>query len=302
MASETTRSNESGFSLVELLIAMAITAGMSAVVFNLFLQNQNIFQDQNLIIEMQQSARAIASMMADEIRRASQGVPAYASSMDTSSPDDSVQVFLTGTDADTIVFRSGIDNGIARVTTATPMTFTNGTQATISLDDVSAIDDIVGNETDRFLYLWGELDITWTWVRAQIDSIDTVSDTITITPDDIAAGGGTFPATPNIFAEQVLVYRLDSGNIQRGEAGDMTDQLDPDLTYTSVGNNFTGLSFTYYDADGNVVTIADLDDRASVRRVDFTLRAETSQALPSTGNMGTFEVTLTVFPRNVMLY
>ena len=79
------RRYRSGFSLLELSIAMAITVGMGAVVFTLLFQNQNLFRDRNLTIEMQQSARAVASMMADEIRMAGQGVPAFAASMDTTA-------------------------------------------------------------------------------------------------------------------------------------------------------------------------------------------------------------------------
>src|SRR5438094_5353534 len=67
-----------GFSLIELLMAMTITVGIGLTVFQLFHRNERVFWDQNLIIEMQQNARAVASQIAEEIRMAGQGVPVYA--------------------------------------------------------------------------------------------------------------------------------------------------------------------------------------------------------------------------------
>lgn len=284
------------------MIAMAITAGMAAIVFNLFLQNQNVFRDQNLILEMQQSARAIASMMADELRMAGQGVPTYAGSMDTASNDESIQTFLNGTNASTIIFRAGISNGAAIVDETPPLTFVDSTSAMIDVDDVSVIASLVGANTDRFVFLWGETELSWTWVRAKIDAINTGADRITMTPSAISANGGTFPGLPNLYLEEALGYRISSGNIQRGESGDFTTQTAPVMTWTTIGENFTDLTFTYYDGDDNVIVVSSVDDRADIRRVDFTLAARTSAELPSTGNFGTFEITMTVFPRNVLLY
>ena len=290
-----------GFTLIELMIAMAITAGMSAIVFNLFLQNQNVFRDQNLVIEMQQSVRAVASMMADEIRMAGQGVPTYAGSMDTTSNAESIQTLLNGTDDSTIVFRAGVEVGIGTIT-GFPVTFSVGTSTTVTVSDVTAIHDVIGSNTNRYVFVWGQTATSWSWVRSRVSAINTGTNVITMTPGAIGVADGTFPDTPNIYAEEALGYRLSSGNIQRGTSGDFTTQTAPVMTYSTVGENFTALAFSYFDADGNAVTITDVDDRASVRRVEFRLVAQTSQDLPSTGERRTFEITMTVYPRNVSLY
>ena len=80
-----------GFSLIELLMAMAITMGIGMVVFQLFYQNERVFRDQNLIVEMQQNARAVASQISEEIRMAGQGVPVYAATFD-SAPSEARNV------------------------------------------------------------------------------------------------------------------------------------------------------------------------------------------------------------------
>ena len=295
------RRHHSGFSLLELSIAMAITVGMGAVVFTLLFQNQNLFRDRNLTIEMQQSARAVASMMADEIRMAGQGVPAFAASMDTTAVE-SVQTFLNGTDAGTIVFRAGIRNGTAAITSPPPLAYMVQTPTTVAVDDVDAISRIVGENTDRFVFLWGQTAGSWTWVRARIDAIDRRADIVALTPVAIAGGGGRFPRVPNIQAEEALAYRLNSGNIQRATSGAFTTPTAPALRYATVGGNFTALSFVYRDISNNVVTVTNLDDRAAIRRVDFTLAAQTAEALPSTGDFGTFQIEMTVYPRNIQLY
>ena len=75
--------SRSGFSLVELMFAMTITLGIGLIVFQMFLQNENVFRDQTSLLEMQQSARAVASMIADDVRLAGQGVPVYAAAQDS---------------------------------------------------------------------------------------------------------------------------------------------------------------------------------------------------------------------------
>lgn len=294
--------HDRGFSLVELMIAMVITAGMAAIVFNLFLQNSNIFRDQNLVIEMQQSARAMASLIADELRMAGQGVPVYASIMDPTVTSESVQTFLNGTGANTVLFRAGIHNGTALVVSALPVTLPVGTPAGIMVDDVSVISGLVGGNNDRFVYVWGQTALSWTWVRARVGVVDDVNDALTVVAADVAAAGDSFPTTPRIYLEEAIGYQLSGTDLQRGSSGDFTTQTAPVMTYNTVGENFTSLSFTYYDDTDSVVTVAGINDRAQIRRVDFTLAARTAEQLPSTGQFGTFEITLTVRPRNVQLY
>ena len=76
-----------GFSLVELLAALTVTLIVSLAVFELFYSNERIFRDQNMVIEMQQTARAAASQLADELRMAGQGVPVYASTFDNADSE-----------------------------------------------------------------------------------------------------------------------------------------------------------------------------------------------------------------------
>ena len=82
-----------GFSLVELLIAFPIVLTAGMMTFQLFRENERVIRDQNLIMEMQQTARVVASQIADEVRMAGQGVPLYASRFD-STASEGVAVIL----------------------------------------------------------------------------------------------------------------------------------------------------------------------------------------------------------------
>ncbi len=137
-----------GFSLVELMFGMTITLGMGMVVFQMFIQNQQVFSDQNLVLEMQQSARAIASMISDELRMAGQGVPIYAASQDDSGIEE-IQTFLDGTDTSTLRFRAGVRNAFSTVTT--PLVYTASTAALVTVAEVAAISTIVGTNSNRFV-------------------------------------------------------------------------------------------------------------------------------------------------------
>lgn len=290
-----------GFSLLELMISMMITLIIGLAVFQLFAQNESVFRDQNLVLDMQQGARAVASMMADELRMAGQGVPVYAASLDA-TPQEAAQTFLNGTGATTVVFRAGVRNGVATLDETPPLNFTVGTASSIDVDDVGAVSAIVGDNTDRFLYLWGPTGDLWTWVRAEVDSINTGTDTITLTPQQTATAGGGFDSIPSLSVEEAIAYRINGTSIQRATSGDFTTLTAPALTYSTIGDNFSALTFTYYDASDNIVTPSTLAARSTIVRVDIRLVARTAEELPSTGEYDTYAIEMTVYPRNAAIY
>src|SRR5437016_3471554 len=96
-----------GFSLIEMLLALMIGLLLSSMMFQLFHQNERVVRDQTLIMEMQQTARVVASQIADEIRMAGQGVPHYAASFDP-APSEAAAVILDSSNASRIEFRAGL--------------------------------------------------------------------------------------------------------------------------------------------------------------------------------------------------
>src|ERR1051326_6134081 len=112
-------------SLIELLIALLVTLTIGLMCFQLFHQNERVIRDQNLITEMQQTARVVMSQIADEVRMAGQGVPVYASTFDT-APSEATAAFLGTSTSSRIDFRAGLSNIETAITTPGPIDLTMG--------------------------------------------------------------------------------------------------------------------------------------------------------------------------------
>src|SRR3954447_3645897 len=121
-----------GFSLVELLVAMLVTTLIAGMMFQLFHQNERVTRDQTLIMEMQQTARVVASQIADEIRMAGQGVPLSASRFDTAA-SEAVAVIFPSSTSTRIDFRAGLSNAETAVTSVAPIEFNLGVSRAVSV-------------------------------------------------------------------------------------------------------------------------------------------------------------------------
>src|SRR5262249_49862978 len=137
-----------GFSLIELLIALSVALGLSAMMFQLFHQNERVLRDQTLIMEMQQTARVVASQIADEIRMAGQGIPLYATGFDTVASEAAV-VILGSSNTNRIDFRAGLSNVETATVGSGPTDFNIGVSRSVSV--VSGAGFGVG----KFVYISG---------------------------------------------------------------------------------------------------------------------------------------------------
>ena len=285
----------SGFSLVELILAMSITLVIGMAVFEIFLQSVRVFEDQGRIMEMRQSTRAVASMIAADLQRAGQGVPLYSAAQDLSIAE-AVQTFLDGTDADNLRFRAGIRN--VTTTVSVPLAYSGTT--VVSVADVSRVWDIVGTDANLFVYLWGPAGNTWTWIRGEVSAINTGAQQLSVTLSHNSGQGTTFSGRPRLVLEEGISYRLDRGSVLRGMTTDFSSLTAPTFTEQSVGTRFTELSFSYYDASGSQISPTTLALRSAIRRVGITVGAETLEEL-STSAVDNYAITLSVYPRNLAI-
>jgi hypothetical protein len=145
-----------------------------------------------MVMEMQQSVRAVASMIADDVRLAVQGIPVAA--QDTTTVE-AVQVFLDGTDSDDLRFCAGVRNAATTVTT--PLVY-HGT-TTVTLADVSGINSIVGTDSDYFVYLWGPTANSSTWLRGEVSNINTGNDQFDMALAQNSGQGAIFASPPAWF-------------------------------------------------------------------------------------------------------
>ena len=288
------RKQSPGFSLIELLIALLVVLCIGMMTFELFHENARVIRDQNLIMEMQQTARIVMSQIAEDIRMAGQGVPMYASSFDL-APSEPAIAFLGTSTSSRIDFRAGLSNVETVVTNPPPINLTIGSSQTLNIADST------GLSTGKFVYLWGPTTSGWTWVRAQLSSVTTTR--ITCIPQQTGSQNTPVQLTgaPTVYLEEAISIFLSGGSVRRTTATAFSNPASPTWGPSNeIGANFTDLTFTYYDVNGNTVTPNTLSNRAAIARVDVSLTVQGAGAL-STGIIPRYSLALRTIPRNVRI-
>ena len=288
-----TQSNN-GFSLAELVIALALTSGLCTMMFQLFHQNERVIRDQTLIVEMQQTARVVAAQIADEIRMAGQGVPVYAASFDA-VPSEAAAVILGSSTASRIDFRAGLSN--IETSASGFVDLTLGNSSTLFLANTS------GFAVGKFAYVFGpSTNSCWPWVRAELTAVS--SSLVTLMPRNTGTANTTiqFGAPPTVALEEAVSIYLSGGSVRRAMASSFTNPASPAWgPANEIGKNFTVLSFTYYDAAGNLVEPSSLANRISIARIDIQLTVETATPLTN-GTRPTYSLALRTIPRNAQTH
>jgi Tfp pilus assembly protein PilW len=287
-----------GFSLIEVMMALGITLGIGLIVFQLFRQNERVFRDQNLVIEMQQTARAVASQIADEVRMAGEGVPVYPSRFDSLAQEGAAVVLASSTN-NRIDFRAGLSLVETSVTTPVPLDCTLGLSRTLTVADGSSFLNALGTTTPsgKFVYIWGPANNQmWTWVRAELTRIN--GNTLTLTPRQ-GRVSSVFTRAPTLTLEEAVSFYLSGTNVRRATAADMTNLASPAWSAANdIGRNVTSLTFTYYDENNTPIDPGSLTNRFSIMRVDVRLVAQTSDAL-SDGSRPSHTLSFRTIPRNL---
>ncbi len=280
------------------MMALGITLGIGLIVFQLFRQNERVFRDQNLVIEMQQTARAVASQIADEVRMAGEGVPVYASRFDSLAQEGAAVVLASSTN-NRIDFRAGLSLVETSVTTPVPLDCTLGLSRTLTVADGSSFLNALGTTTPsgKFVYIWGPANNQmWTWVRAELTRIN--GNTLTLTPRQ-GRVSSVFTRAPTLTLEEAVSFYLSGTNVRRATAADMTNLASPAWSASNdIGRNVTSLTFTYYDENNTPIDPGSLTNRFSIMRVDVRLVAQTSDAL-SDGSRPSHTLSFRTIPRNL---
>jgi hypothetical protein len=313
--------NAKGALLVELMVVLAITTFIGLVVFHLFQQNEKVFRDQNLILEMQQNTRAVAAQIADEIRMAGQGVPVYSSTFDTTM-DEATAAVLRGSDATHLYFRAGVTAIEASVTSPTPFDFILGTPVTITVSNSRIFSSLLGTTptAGRFVFVWGPCaHEIWGWVRAEVTLIANATNSITLIPrqagtacrhaglDGISPDDDDliqFTAAQSISMEELISFQFDSGSVKRSTVSNASDLMSPSWgAAAEIGQNFAALRFRYYTKEDIEVPapVNTLAARLSIARIDVHLVGETADTLP-TGTRHRLALGLRAIPRNLRIH
>ena len=252
--------------------------------FQLFLQNERVFRDENLITEMQQGARATIAQAVGDIRRAGQGVPLYAATFDSGLKESAVAI-LPGSTASRINFRAGLAPAECVVVAPSSASFAIGQSAALTVSDANGLYDAVGGSpSGRFVFIWGPLDALQAgWIRASIQSITPSTRLVQVTASESSTGAAVaFPSPARMSLEEAVALYLDraSGSVKRTTATNLTDPLNP--TWAPANElmpNVTELQIDYFDQAGLSLNIDTLAERAKVALVEIHLVVQTASPL-----------------------
>lgn len=241
---------EKGLTLIELLIALVISALIISGLYRTFIGQQKTYTVQEQIVDMQQNARTAVNRMMSEIRMAGFG---------------NVSMVLP------VTFSTGTFNNVLNLNTPTAgsLTIVSAVGGTSTLTAagvigqsqivVSTLTDDLGNalfdtSNKRYVSIGGLESYT-------ITSVDNGTKTITLN------GSLTYNhaiGTP-IFNIKALSYRVDSVNVTLLRDENLGNGAQPQA------DSIENLQFTYLDAGGNP-TANPLDIR--VIRISLTARVE----------------------------
>jgi len=203
-----------GFTLVELLVSVALLGMVVFYLMGTFIVNQKAYMVLDQVTEVQQNARAIADLMEKDLRHAGFLVPTGAAvcGVDNTAQPDTVYV----SDADPLLTTNALDGDLGATVSSS---VASGSSIVLTVDDVvldgTAFYDTNADGTpDADFQIGGgivmtdTLDPTRGSMCGTIEAVNPVADTITLT-----SVSGTLAATTN--PENLVVvpaheYRIDA--------------------------------------------------------------------------------------------
>jgi prepilin-type N-terminal cleavage/methylation domain-containing protein len=222
---------QSGFTIIELMVALVISAIVTAAVYAIFITQQKTYAIQSGVTDMQQNARAALMLMVRDLRMAGADIGSSFTVQDyagTNITDQDVRVVQgTGDDPDeiTMVYATELDTA----------TFVSDVSSNVvTLTDASGFSsgDFVAFETVRNVY-----------------SITGVtSNDLTLTPGTELPGhldlvGDAFGQTgARAYLVKAITYRLNGTSLQRRDSTNpgATNEIADFITNLQVTPNYTG--------------------------------------------------------------
>jgi prepilin-type N-terminal cleavage/methylation domain-containing protein len=271
---KTLRKREAGFTLIELMIVLAISSVVIAAVFATFISQQKSYAVQTKVSDMQQNARAALTLMERDLRMAGFGV---------SDSGFTVQAFA-GNNVTSVVT-------VANNTSPTPDQITV-VYAAQQISTVSAVSDtnVTLVNTTGFGTANGTQYIAFETVRNvyTIQAINGNILTLNSAPPshlaNIANTGGVVCA--RAYLVRAITYQVDTARrtLERVTSDQIGTAPDADDLWDDIGNYITNLQIVWpFNGDNNLlqVTLTGQDTDA-----DGTTRIREHQAVINIRNNG----------------
>jgi len=253
--------NEKGFTLVEMLVAMAISIVLMASIIYVFTKQSSVLRDENSNVQLRDFARLAMDELVPNIRLAGYGFPPGNSSIGRPARG------ITVAGATTLTYRANVDD-ISTLANADSIASTDEfifvgdtTGFTAGLNQNVVFFDTNDPTQWNFYPLIGvNPNTTLDWAGGNPNGFD-------IRP--VTAG---VPVVINRY--HIITYNFDGGNqIVTVTDDNSTDDGGGDDTTTTVANNVSDLTFSYFDANGNPLSVLPLNaaDRGDVRKIRISI-------------------------------
>ncbi len=312
--------NERGFSLVELTVAVLLTVGLMGAVFSLMNQNQQIFVAESNVTDMNQNVRSVVDLLTQDIQSAGMGLPRSRGSF--------ASIFYINGANSTTADRMMIVNGNPNVPTAEIDGFDD-----TNIDDKKLIcripPGIIPDANGLLTYL-DKNGVAQPIYRASTTVSYICYDdrqvrkftlrnngTITGGNMELRYTGSSWVASPTTFGsaidtgepdrEQANIALLTSMISYRVNAATRELERTTDLiTYEPIARGILNIQFQYRSVGLNGVAVVEsIDeapiDRDNIRSIIVTITAETPDYQPGDRNYRRITHQFEVAPRNFNL-
>lgn len=269
--------NKKGVTLIELLIALVISAILVAGIYRVFISTQRSYMVQDQVVEIQQNVRGAINKMMREIRMVNFGrIVSFNEGVFVNSilpVNGFITILTTSSDSITVV------GGFEQIRTAV------GVPITVISSDLTVPSITLSNATDKFdgaahgyLSIGGE--------ESFIVQNQPVGNTDTLTLDRAP----TNPKGHFVFKVQAVRYFVDLNRVLRRD-GSTGGGAQP------MADNIESLEFQYLKADGTQTLIPN-----STTSIQVTITARTKDPDPTYGSDGGFrrrQIVSTIQLRNM---
>jgi len=250
--------NKTGITIIELLIALVISALLVAGIYKTFISQQKTYTLQEQVVDMQQNARVAINKMMREIRMAGfGGLHNYVLNTDLNPSGVSgfTQVITPGANSITIL------GGLREISTLDSDAEADQIKITVETD--TAASEFDGAIYHRYISIGGaESNI----VQSRSGKELTLQQPLKM----------KYPAGTPIFKIHAITYGIRNDDGVWVLFRDLYSNTAASKRET-VAENIEGLQFEYFDADGNSLTLP-ITNPASIRMVRVTLTARTDRS------------------------
>lgn len=319
---------ESGFSLIEVMVAAMLTVGLMGAIFGLLNRNQQVFVTETGVTDMNQNIRTVVDLLTRDVQSAGMGLPSrnpgsfaavFYTNGATNAPD---KVMMVNGDpfaptADVIDRDSANTKFLCSVPHDITVTGSGGSQQMTYLNSAGTATSIYRNFSTvaksyivyddyraRVLTLTANGQVTGSGATTQLElsyNSSTYSNPANTFGSTLDTGEPDYTQSKMAMLGNLVAYRVNQTNRELERTEDLTN-------WYTVARGIVDFQVSYRVVTGKDINGNDIEsvtdtpaDRTNIRSVTFTVVAETADLQPGDKSYRRAVQKFEVTPRNFNL-